>query len=291
MLCLAAACGGDDDPAGGTTVTSVALSERVWVDPTRSAAAAPERVLRVLFWRPEPAAARPLLVMAHGFGGLPEKFSAFADTVARAGYVVAAPAFPLTNENTPGGHESHLGDFFHQPADLSFVLTQILAASATAGDELEGTVDADRVAVLGHSLGGLTAIGLTRGPCCRDQRFSAAVLFAALTAFSNAFGGALAESTTPTLVAHGIADRTVAYAVAPAYYQTLQPPRLLLGLEGVGHSEALESQTVPAIAARAALEEAVIAFLDWRFRGDGEGLTATLESLAGRGHVVEAELE
>jgi predicted dienelactone hydrolase len=104
LLCLlvallAAACGdsGSSAPPAGP-VTGVARSERVWTDGHRAAGLSPERRLRVLVWQPEPRRERPLVLLAHGFGGLPEKFDAFARDLAHAGYEVAAPAFPLTNE-------------------------------------------------------------------------------------------------------------------------------------------------------------------------------------------------
>src|SRR5262245_12117437 len=107
VSCLLAAGCGDDDAAARTApanpTVAVTCSEPVWIEARRATprttnyAGAPERTLRVVIWQPEQSGAAPLFVMAHGWGGLPEKFDAFARTVAGAGYVVAAPAFPLTN--------------------------------------------------------------------------------------------------------------------------------------------------------------------------------------------------
>jgi hypothetical protein len=58
--------------------------------------------------------------------------------------VVAAPAFPVTNHNAPGSVSlERLKDAGQQPADVSFVITQLLAAGATPGDALYGRIAAD----------------------------------------------------------------------------------------------------------------------------------------------------
>ena len=122
------ACGGTVPLGGALDVTR---SERVWVDSTRRTPpngtfrGAPMRTLRTLLWQSAAAAAMPIVVMAHGFGALPEDFDAFAGNVAAAGFIVAAPEFPLTNRNPPG-ERLGINDLNNQPGDLSFVITQLL---------------------------------------------------------------------------------------------------------------------------------------------------------------------
>lgn len=288
FLLLLAACGDSDDAASsGDTTLSVARSERVWTDTARSAGAAPERRLRVLLWQPEPRRERPLVILAHGFGGLPEKFDAFARDLALAGYAVAAPAFPLTNQEAPGGHESNLGDVVNQPADLTFVLDRLIESSLSPGDPLEASFDATRIAVLGHSLGGQTAIALTRKQCCRDARVGASILVAPLVGLSQVFGPD-AAGDLPTLIVHGTADQAVAYSVRAGLYDSIGAPRVLVGVSGAGHSPLVESQAHPPIAERAAAERVTISFLDWV--RDGEGLQDALADLAEAGHIVEQDL-
>src|SRR5437016_4921682 len=111
--------GSNAAPASSVTPTrtptpEVTRIERTVVDATRETpangtfAGAPSRTLRVLIWvaSGKGSPARPLLIMAHGFGGLPEKLDAFARFVAMQGFVIAAPAFPLTNQDAPGGHDT-----------------------------------------------------------------------------------------------------------------------------------------------------------------------------------------
>ena len=76
-----------------------------------------------------PAARRgpfPLVVFGHGFAVTPAPYAPLLRAWARAGYVVAAPIFPLENANAPGGPNE--SDLVNQPRDMSFVITRMLAA-------------------------------------------------------------------------------------------------------------------------------------------------------------------
>jgi len=290
-----AALGGCGDETMNDPHQTVLRSERVWVDgarvtpPTKNFRGAPQRTLRTLIWQPLEMRPLPLLIMAHGFGGLPEKFAAFARTVAAAGFVVAAPAFPLTNENAPGGHDVGLGDFVNQPADISFVISKLLAANDTAGDALHGHIRAADVAGLGHSLGGLTTIGLTRKNCCRDGRVRASILVAAVAALADAYGIDSIHNGPPTLIIHGTADPTVPFESSLQLYDAIHAPRFFLGLAGATHSEDLESQTQPAIVERDAAQRATIAFLNATLRGAHAELNDTFAALVQAGDIVQSD--
>lgn len=292
MLLLS--CGGG---AESLEPVSITRTQRVWTDISRATPSngtypgAPTRTLRVLIWEPAEKGPFPLLVMAHGFGGLPEKFDAFARTVAAAGTIVAAPAFPLTNENAPGGHETALSDTVNQPADLSFVISQLLDAARQPSDALAGSLIPSQIAVLGHSLGGATVIGLTRKSCCRDERVAASILVAAPSGLADLFfpGGQTTASGLPTLIMQGTADATLPYSNAVMLYDSTEPPRILVGLDGAGHSDALESQIEPPVPARDAAQRATIAFLAAVFKENGALLSETLAALSAEGDTVESD--
>src|SRR4051794_18072237 len=69
----------------------------------------------------------PLVVFAHGFGASGPAYQGLLERFAAQGYVVAAPTFPLSNGAAPGGPK--LGDYVNQPADVSFVIGQVLRLS------------------------------------------------------------------------------------------------------------------------------------------------------------------
>ena len=173
VAALAAACGdGGSAPPASVDVAAVRQEVRPIVDPTRPtrangpAPAAAQRSLPTAVWYAPAAPPAPacragrcaLVVLAHGLGGSTARFDAIARMLAAAGYVVAAPAFPLTHEGTPGGHIPGLTDVVEQPADLGVVIDALLEAAADRDDPLFGRIDPERIGALGHSLGGATVV-------------------------------------------------------------------------------------------------------------------------------------
>src|SRR5262249_5840311 len=90
--------------------------------------------------------------------------------LARRGFVVAAPTFPLTNIAAPGG--TYLVDTVNQPGDVRFVIDQMLALSDGDG-WLAGGIDRKRIGAQGLSLGGLTTLLVSYTPTLRDPRIPA----------------------------------------------------------------------------------------------------------------------
>src|SRR5690242_17340592 len=62
---------------------------------------------------PETQGPQPLVVFAHGFALTPAVYEHLLDAWAHAGYVVAAPVFPLGNADAPGGPTE--SDLVNQP--------------------------------------------------------------------------------------------------------------------------------------------------------------------------------
>jgi predicted dienelactone hydrolase len=71
----------------------------------------------------------PLVVFGHGYAVTPGIYGRLLQAWARAGYVVAAPLFPLGNRYAAGGPDE--SDIVNQPRDMSFVISQLLAANAS----------------------------------------------------------------------------------------------------------------------------------------------------------------
>jgi predicted dienelactone hydrolase len=291
-----AGCGGGSAPAEPAAIQA---EVRELVDTTRATRpngefpGAPSRSLETRLWFtafPPPAAPAcgrggcGLVVLAHGFGGSTARFETIGRWLAEAGYVVAAVRFPLTNEAAPGGHLSAIGDVVEQPADLSFVIDELLAASTRRGDSLAGRIDPERIGVLGHSLGGITAIAHSRIACCADPRVSAVVLVAGIEAAAEGFFGEISAAGPPTLVTSGSDDPIVPPPSSESLYAVLAPPRALVVQSGADHVDLIEvfGEIEPALERTRRL---VIAFLD-RYLGSDGDFEGVLGELGSEGHLV-----
>jgi dienelactone hydrolase len=173
----------------------------------------------------------PLIVFGHGLGATPQAYEALLSRWAAAGYVVAAPLFPLTNANTPGGVEPN--DVFNQPGDVSYVITSVLDASAQNAGTLAGLVAPHEVGVAGHSEGAITTLGFFN-TCCRDPRVKGAeVLDGDPEAYAS--GHYDYSGSPPMLVVHGTADALLPYDQMVGVFNRAKGPKGLLALSGAGH--------------------------------------------------------
>ena len=116
----------------------------------------------------------PLIVFGHGFAVTPAYYFRLLRAWAQAGYVVAAPIFPLGNAHAPGGPDE--ADIVNQPRDMSFVITHLLAASADHRSPLAELIDPGAIAVSGQSDGGETALAVAYDRYYRDRRVRAAII-------------------------------------------------------------------------------------------------------------------
>lgn len=214
--------------------------------PTTDAAGAEvaaERTLPTVVHVPQGGGPFPLVAFAHGFGGDPQRFSQLLGEWAAAGYVVAAPTFPITSAGSPHYSADAWVGVADQPGDLSFVIDEVLDLSAEEGSELSGAVDPERIAAAGMSLGGGTAYGVAFNDCCRDERLDAVTIISGIpfpVGGEFDFTGGL-----PTFVIHGDADATLPYTQAQATFAELDPPKFLLTLFGGSHSPPSEDWESP----------------------------------------------
>jgi dienelactone hydrolase len=256
-------CGGSSDdgqPAAavGETTTAVVpapdepleLDEltETFVDtsrPTPAGAEVPARPERTLVTRivhPAEGGPYPLIVMSHGVNGHPDEYRETLPTWAAEGFVVAAPAFPLSNRDVPGG-PSNAVDVLDQPGDVSFVIDQVLALSADESSPLHGLVDPESVGVVGHSLGGATTWAVAYNTATRDERVDSAVVFAGLTI--DMPGGTFDYgSGLPLLVLHGDAD-DVPIEMDHDAYLAATSPKWFVTLLGATHVPAFTDEPSP----------------------------------------------
>lgn len=214
------------------------------VDPDRATPAngdfpgAPSRTVITEVWYPAITSGRgtaldvddapyPLVVLSHGFSGFRTVSTFFTEHLASHGYLVAAPDFPLTNLNAPGGPNSL--DVLHQPGDVSLVIDHLLGFSATPGHLLEHGADKNAIGVAGHSLGGLTSLLVTFHSELADPRIDAAIPMAAVSCpFEEEF---FRNRSIPLLLIGGEADLFIPFTTDPeASYRLAEPPKYLLNI-------------------------------------------------------------
>jgi len=238
--------------AAAATTTTVALAsydvgtrEETYIDATRPTArngaypGAPTRTLRTRFYFPTqhgvPArtgAPFPIVLFSHGWTGTPEAYQLLLKQIASSGFVVVAPAYPLSNGAAPGG--ATIGDLLNQPKDASLVLDHVLA-EAKGNTWLTGFVDPSRIAAGGHSLGAFTTYGLVYNGCCRDARIKAAFVMSGIAA---AFPKAkfFTGIDTPLLATHGDHDELVAYSGGRTSFDRANKPKYFMTILGGKHT-------------------------------------------------------
>jgi len=167
------------------------------------------RRLEATVWHPASSAQGPypLVVYSHGFTSSRKGGAYLAQHLASHGYVVVAADYPLTNFYAPGGPA--VEDVVNQPADVSFMIDQLLEQNANDGHMLEGMIDPVRIGATGISLGGMTTTLVTYHAGMRDPRIAAALSIAGPTAqFTPRF---FATSDAPFLMLAGSIDALVPY--------------------------------------------------------------------------------
>lgn len=299
-----AGAGGDDDVAEGGAPYAVGRRELVLVDPTRGTDAVPDqgveeqpdRTVEVIVIHPAVGDAGdapelaaewshdgsedgervavvdavpaegpfPLVVFAHGWQGRGSAFVPLAEQWARAGHVVALPTFPL----------SRLGigfsdDYVNQTDDIAFVIDHLTGEGVGTGldadDPLVASVDGDRIAIGGHSLGAATVFRGAYNDCCVDDRIDATVTVAGgpLDITEPGYGD---QPDTPMLLVHGASDTGVPVAVGDAMVDFVDAPVTYLRFDDGDHTSVFVAEEGEVFS------HAVLAFLDAHLRGESDGL-------------------
>lgn len=95
----------------------------------------------------------PLIVLSHGSGGNSANQGWLAVELARQGAIVVAMNHPGSTSRDSAPATNILT--WNRPADVSFVLDSLLA-----DEQFSASIDPDRIAIVGHSLGGYTALAV-----------------------------------------------------------------------------------------------------------------------------------
>lgn len=202
----------------------------------------------------------PMVVFAHGMDTLPSNYAALLDGLTNAGYLVVAPHFPGTRSDRPGGPDaSTVGS---QPGDVRRVISELPALVPGFADATDG-----RVAVVGHSLGGVTALALVSQPSQMDPRISAAVILAG--EHQPVWAGGFQATAAPLLFIHGTADDVIPWTSGEAAWIASGPGHWWLALPNGTHGSPFTDPS-PLVA------QAVTTFLSTAINGDhsGNGIAA-----------------
>jgi dienelactone hydrolase len=228
-----------------------------------------DRSVNVAIWYPLRSGPEPLVVFAHGYATTPDTYEPFLAGLASAGYVVAAPrsyatrayvggggvdvpapdapdasALRFADDDTPPAADeptdqptddtgpSVVFDFDDQRLDLVAVIDVLLSADAPA--EVEGRVGPEKVGVIGHSDGGVSAAALAFNSVVGDGRVGAAVIASGDYGY---FGGSWFAEGSPALLAlHGDSDGVNPVSSSVGLFDAdVDNPRYLVLARGAGH--------------------------------------------------------
>lgn len=169
----------------------------------------------------------PLVLFSHGSCGTPLQSRFLTPLLASWGFVVVAPPHPGNTifEFPACSSGAALGAaLVERPQDMVFVLDQVLAANLDPPSPLFGAIDDSRIAMTGHSFGGLTTYLVT----AIEPRIDVAVAMAP-AAFPNSI------LPVPSLTVLGVVDTVVSNPTARAAFDRSVSPRMLVEIEKTGH--------------------------------------------------------
>ena len=213
----------------------------IFVEPARTGAAGaplgPRRLVTEIRYplasSVPPRGGYPLLLFAPGFMQCGRPYAPLLRSWASAGYVVATVDFPRTDCRV--GARAYEPDLVNQPADMSYVLTRLLALDAQPHELFSGLIDGQEIAATGQSDGGDTVAALAANPCCTDHRVKAVAVLSGAE-WPPMPGRYFARSAPPMLFVQGTADTiNPPWTSRQLYQQDRNPVKYYLDLFGANH--------------------------------------------------------
>jgi predicted dienelactone hydrolase len=227
----------------------------------------------------------PLILFSHGLGAPLFFYRTLLTAWAQAGYVVAAPEYPLSKFSVAGPTSStptrQMGfdDVVNQPDDARFVIDRVLNEDST-NDLAGGKIDPTRIGASGHSLGAMTTYGLAYRNSGRDPRIKAAIAMSGCAGVVDTRAGFFSGTTPPLLILHGEVDPIIPLVQAEQDFIAANPtsPKVLLKFLGADHNAPFGGQMIPndgfqeTQAQATAVQRATIDWWDRYLKDDGSAL-------------------
>ena len=169
----------------------------------------------------------PVVLFSHGSCGYPLQSIFLTAQLASQGFVVIAPPHPGNTINefpTCGTSTAQVNSFIERPQDVIFVLDQMLAENESGASPFFGALDPDRIAMSGHSFGGLTTYLVQ----AIEPRVKVAIPMAPAVIGSRSL-------TVPSLTMIGAIDTVVNNAATQTAYTASDAPKTLVSIGNAGH--------------------------------------------------------
>jgi predicted dienelactone hydrolase len=238
--------------------------------------------LDVAVWQPaNDGTTHPLVLFSHGWSGCKTQSGHLMEALAAEGMLVMAPdhrdhgcvtrlrlrfSVPPELANPAGWKDDRFAD---RGEDIEDLLTAVRSHADYAAQ-----IDPGRIALVGHSLGGYTVLGLAGAwPGWKLDDIAAVV---ALAPYAGTFekAGELDEVETPMLFEAGEADIISERPMVKAVFERAKAPRCMVVYPGAGHLAWVDAAELPAELSGLAqpqfheqIAAAAVAFLDEVFEG------------------------
>jgi dienelactone hydrolase len=174
---------------------------------------------------PAAAGSFPIVMFSHGFGGYPEQSSFLTSHLATWGMIVVAPDQQARDLGAVLTGKAKQVEPATDVQEQLAALTYVEQLGSTKGSLLYGRVDPSKVAALGHSAGGGTAVLLAG----RDPSILGWVALAGVPVTPPA-------RPVPSLMISGSADKTVPTSAVEKFYGKVAGHKSLLVIDDFGHN-------------------------------------------------------
>lgn len=170
----------------------------------------------------------PLILLSHGYGGSWRNLSWLAYELSSQGYIVAAPTHHDTSQFYHGGEQ--FVKLWLRPQDLSTTINAV-----TADRTLASIIDKNKIAAIGHSLGGWTVIAFAgarfdskqfQQDCRIHANLKACQLISALGLNHSELNNSMQDTRIKAFIA---LDAGLSRGFAAKSLQALRIPSLIIG--------------------------------------------------------------